>query len=188
MPGVEVIARNSVTITSSAQKFIWKEYGFILDIPANSLPDGLDQCQLDIMVSLAGIYKLPEHFNLFSAIYWVRTTPNKLIFKTRLTMQIQHCAKMTSSTEISFLRADCSQGFPYSFKPVTNPGSFADSSPYGALPIDHFCSFCVGAKNADGQYFASLYNNQVDPRQIDIFFVITKDTNPHIKVIATCSL
>ncbi len=170
-------------LTQSAQTFDWKKYGLKLHIPADSLGNGFQQCQLDIIVSIAGQYKLPENFSPFSAIFWVRTTPpHKNIFKKQLTMEMQHCAKITTSTNISFLRADCSRGYPYQFKAVKNPGSFSKSSSYGVLQIEHFSGFAIVSDNADELYFASLYNKQINIRKIEIYFVITKDTKAHFEV------
>ncbi len=50
--GVDVLARTTVIVTNSPQTFHWVGYGFKLTIPQGSLPDGVDQCRLDIKASV----------------------------------------------------------------------------------------------------------------------------------------
>ncbi len=70
--GVEVMGRTTFVITNSMDQFNWKEYGFGLTVPANSLPAGVDQCQLDIMASTVGKYQFPDNHQLVSGVFWVR--------------------------------------------------------------------------------------------------------------------
>ncbi len=123
-----------------------------------SLPAGVDQCQLDIMASVAGQYQFPENLQLVSGVFWIRPLP-LCRFQQQLTVEIQHCAKMTSSTKLSFVRACCSQKhLPYTFEVVSH-GSYSEHSSYGMLEINHFSGIAI--ETTDGvtkrRYIASLY-------------------------------
>ncbi|XP_064402405.1 uncharacterized protein LOC135348156 [Halichondria panicea] len=101
-PGVEVVARTCVIITNSPQTFHWVGYGFKLTILQGSLPAGVDQCQLEIKASVAGQYQFPDDLQLVSGVFWIHPLP-LCRFQQQLTVEIQHCAKITSSTKLSFL-------------------------------------------------------------------------------------
>ena len=113
-------------------------YGFNVHMPQSSLPPGLDQCVLQVWVSFTGQYRLPSGYDLVSPVFWVRANP-QCRFAPKLTIEIQHCAKITRSTKLSFVRADCSQeSLPYVFKRLEGRGSFSEQSSYGSLELDHF--------------------------------------------------
>ncbi len=136
--GVEVLAHTTITVTNSAQTFHWVGYGFKLTIPQGSLPAGVDQCRLDIVASVAGQYQFPGNLQLVSGVFWIRPLP-LCQFQKQLTVEIQHCAKITSSTKLSFVRACCSQKhLPYTFEVVDSHASFSEHSSYGVLEINHF--------------------------------------------------
>ena len=129
LPGVEVVGRTSVVVTNSGQSFYWSGCGFKLHSPPGFLPSGMDRCVLHIYASLQ--YQLPDNVVLVSAVFWVRCDP-PCRFKRILTVEIQHCAKMTSSTKLTFVRAVCSQeSLPYTFKKLEDRGSFSEQSSYG---------------------------------------------------------
>ncbi|XP_064386403.1 uncharacterized protein LOC135334925 isoform X3 [Halichondria panicea] len=180
LPGVEVMASTCVIITNSPQTFHWVGYGLRLTIPQGSLPPGVDQCQLDIKVSVAGHYQFPNNFQLVSGVFWVRPHPSGR-FQQQLTVEIQHCAKMSSSTKLSFMRAHCSQkSLPYTFKQLEERGSFTEYSLYGCLGVNHFSSLAIAAKDdADLQYIASLHYLKADPRTVEIYFTINMDDGTH---------
>ncbi len=62
------------------------------------------QRRLDIKASVAGQYQFPDNLLLVSGVFWLRPHPSGQ-FQQQLTVEIQHCAKMTSSTNLSFVRA-----------------------------------------------------------------------------------
>ena len=170
-------------VTNSGQFFYWSGYGFKLHSPPGSLPSGVNQCVLHIYASLAGQYKLPDNVVLVSAVFWVRCDP-PCRFKPKLTIELQHCAKMTSSTKLTFVRAVCSQeSLPYTFKKLEGRGSFSEQSSYGCLEVNGF-SGCgtVAEGQVDKSYIASLWYSKADPRNIDIHFSITWDEACHITV------
>ncbi len=186
LPGVDVIGRTTFIVTNAADTFNWTEYGFKLTVPPNSLPAGVDQCQLDIIASTAGDYQFPDDHHLVSGVFWVRpSAPGR--FRQQLTMEIQHCAKMTSSTKLSFVRARCSQErLPYRFRQVEGGDSFPENRWYGSLKVTHFSGLAVVGKGAKIDYTASFYYLTPDspPPTIEIYFTICKDTKVHNKVSA----
>ncbi len=141
LPGVEVIGRTTFTVTNAADTFDWTEYGFKLTVPSNSLPAGMDQCQLDILASTAGVYKFPDNHHLVSGVFWVRpSAPGP--FRQQLTMEIQHCAKITSFAKLSFVRASCTTTRPYIFKPLRSQYcSFSEQK--GFVFVNHFSAGAV---------------------------------------------
>ncbi len=151
------MASTSVVLTNSGTTFKWAGHGFRLTVPQDSLPAGVDQCQLDIVVSIAGQYQFPDNLQLVSGVFWVRPgAPGP--FRQQLTMEIQHCAQMTSSTKLSFVRAHRSQeSLPYRFRQVEGGGSFTEHSSYGSLEVTHFSGLAVTGEDVERWYTASLY-------------------------------
>ena len=170
-------------VTNSGQSFYWSGYGLKLHSPPGSLPTGVDQCVLHIYASLAGQYQLPDNVVLVSAVFWVRCDP-PCRFKQKLTLEIQHCAKMTSSTKLTFVRAVCSQeSLPYTFKKLEGRGSFSEQSSYGCLEVDRFSGHGAGAEGqVEMSYIASLWYLKADPCNVYIHFSITWDEECHITV------
>ena len=181
LPGVEVVGRTSVVVTNSGQSFYWSGYGFKLHSPPGSLPSGVDQCVLHIYASLAGQYQLPDNVVLVSAVFWVRCDP-PCRFKQKLTIELQHCAKMTSSTKLTFVRAVCSQeSLPYTFKKLEGRGSFSGQSSYGSLELDHFSGVGVAGEDVERLYTASLYYLNQSVRSTEIHLVVSWNLDAHIK-------
>ena len=173
----------SVRVTNSAQSFYWSGYGFKLYIPEGSLPSHVGRCVLHIFASLAGQYQFPVGLELVSAIFWVCADP-PCQFKKKLTLEIQHCAEMTSSTKLTFVRAVCTQeSLPYTFKKLEGCGSYSKLSSYGCLEVNQFSGFGVaGDEDVEKCYIASLWYSSKDPRSIDVHFTITWDEETHITV------
>ena len=165
-------------VTNSGLSFYWSGYGFKLHSPPGSLPSGVDQCVLHIYASLAGQYQLPDNVVLVSAVFWVRCDP-PCQFKQKLTIELQHCAKMTSSTKLTFVRAVCSQeSLPYTFKKLEH-GSFSEQSSYGLLELDHFSGLGVAGEDVERLYTASLYYLGSEAHSREIHFVVNWDTEAH---------
>ena len=140
-------------------------------------------CILYITVSLAGKYQLPDGQELVSAVFWVCPIPS-LRFKQPLKMEIQHCADKTDSTELTFVRAFCSQkSLPYMFEILKGRGSFSDQSSYATLDVYSFSGHAVAMRHSGKKrYIASFFNRKKDPWTTEIYFVITWDSEPHITV------
>jgi len=118
-----------------------------LHAPKGSLPEGLDQCDVKVKVSLSGQFDLPENSELVSAVYWVYS-PH--LFLEPLTVEIQHCTAITTPTQcaqLTFIRTKCTQKeLPYSFKELDS-GSFKPNTPYGSISITHFSGIGVAKKS-----------------------------------------
>ena len=170
-------------LTNSATTFDWAGYGFKLTVPPDSLPAGVDQCQLDIVASTAGQYQFPEKFQqLVSGVFWIcPSVPSE--FRLPLTIKIEHCAKMTSSTELSFVKAHRTQETPsYKFTEVEGCGLFQQNSSCGSLEVTHFCALAVtGTKNVERRYTACVYYLQRD--SVTVHVAISWDTLTHYQVI-----
>ena len=172
-----------MVITNSVQSFRWSGYGFKFHVPPGSLPLDVEKCVLHIYASLSGQYQLPDGLELVSAVIWVRPDPLSTRFQQQLTIEIQHCAKMTSSTKLTFVRAVCSQkSLPLTFKKLEGRGSFSEKSSYGCLEVNHFSGFGVAAESdVDKYYIASLYYLKPDLHSftISLYFTITWDIECH---------
>ncbi|XP_064391958.1 uncharacterized protein LOC135339662 isoform X4 [Halichondria panicea] len=172
-PGVEAVAHTHVIVTNSSQTFVWDGHGFKLHIPQDSLPAGVDQCRLDIMASVAGRYQFPDNLQLVSGVFWLRPHPPDP-FQKLLTVEIQHCAKMTGSTKLSFVKALCSQeSLPYTFKQLERRGLFADQTSYGSLELSRFSGLAVTGEDVERVYTASLYYLGSELHSREIHFVVS---------------
>ncbi len=179
LPGVEAVAHTQVIVTNSSQIFHWDGYGFELHISQDSLPSGVNQCQLDIVGSAVGQYQFPGNLQLVSGIFWIRSHP-PIRFKKLMTVRIQHCAaKTTSSTKLSFVRAHCSQAssLPYTFQQLKERGTFIDS--YGQLMLNQFSGLAVTGDDVERVYTASLYYLGSELHSREIHFVVNWDNDIH---------
>ncbi len=180
LPGVEAVTHTHVIVTNLSQTFLWDGYGFKLHIPQDSLPAGVDQCRLEIKASVAGNYQFPDNLQLVSGVFWVRShSPGP--FQQLLTVEIQHCAKMTSSTKLSFVRARCSQNsLPYTFKQLEGRGSsFTEHSSYGSLELNQFSGLAVTGEDVERKYTASLYYFGSELHSREIHFIVNWNDEIH---------
>ena len=187
IPGVEVTGRTTFLLTNEEGIFDWTEYGFRLTVPPDSLPVGVDQCQLDIIASTAGLYQLPENHYLVSGVFWIRPSI-PCLFKQQLSMSIEHCATITSSTKLSFVRTQCSQETrPFVFKPIEiEYCSFSKQE--GFVNVNHFSGYGVTGQGADlcssRKYGAVLYYYPWDRVSFstNIHLVVLWNTKVHCQV------
>ena len=133
-----MIAKETFTITQEAVKLNYEGYGFKLCVPKNSLPAEVSETQLNVQVSLSGLFQMPSNCELASAVYWV-SSPHK--FMKPITVEIQHCAALSSSeqcSQLTFVHTKCTQKeLPYIFKEKVG-GVFTPNSSYGSLSLSHF--------------------------------------------------
>ena len=133
-----MIAQETFTITQEAVKLNFEGYGFKLCVPENSLPAEVSEAQLSVQVSLSGSFQMPSNCELASAVYWV-SSPHKFI--KPMTVEIQHCAALSSSeqcSQLTFVHTKCTQKeLPYIFKEKVG-GVFTPNSSYGSLSLSHF--------------------------------------------------
>ncbi len=151
-------------------------------MPQDSLPVGIDDCQLDIVASRAGLYQFPDNFQLVSGVFWIRCgVPDQ--FRQQLTIKIEHCSKISSSTNLSFVRAHCSQEIlPYKFKAVKGHGSFSPDSSYGSLEVTHFSSYAVVGEDVERCYTARAYCLEKSFSVMTFHVAISWNVKTHYKV------
>ena len=120
-----------------------------------------------------------KNSHLVSAVFWIRCEDVRE-FARPITVEIQHCAK---SSELSFVRAVCSQKqLPYTFKQLLG-GTFTSHSSYGVIELNHFSGVGVTQEgSAERQYYSKLFylSNYLGGHRID--FAITWNTEAHINV------
>ena len=187
--GVEDLQCGETSVVVYASKpFQWEHLGLKLYIEEGSLPPGIDQCTINIKVSLAGQYEFPEKCYLVSAILWLRcetiVPSSEFRFTKPVKVEIQHCAKLKNASKLSFVRAVCNQkDLPYVFKHVPK-GSFSTHSAYGVIELYSFSGVAIVQKGSDDkEYCYSLYYlNQQGSIDSDIHFVVTLNTKVHLTV------
>ena len=144
--GVDIVAQTMFTLTQGSQNFQFKGYGFKLHVPEGSLPAGVSETQLNVQVSLSGQFQMPPDCELLSAVYWVYS-PHK--FTKPLTVEIQHCAVLSSDQQcakLTFVSTKCTQKeLPYLFK-LRDGGVFSYHSLYGTLSLSHFSGHGVAKR------------------------------------------
>ena len=138
-------------------------------------------------VGLSGQFALPENTSLVSAVYWIDSEP-QCKFPKELTMEIQHCVKLTLASNLSFVHARCSQKhLPYIFE-AKEGGTFSNENAYGCVQLTHFSLWGIISQKilkvlvSKVLYRARVYYLRKGVNQIDIHFVITKDLEAHTKV------
>ena len=184
--GVEVVSEEELVVRNKAMKFHWKDHGFKLHVPENALPEGLPEMSINIKASLAGQFKLPEGYELVSAVYWV-ATPRR--FTKPVTIEVQHCANFSKPNQLHFVRTSCAQkSLPYKFEFVDG-GLFIPSNKYGVLSTTHFSGSGIAKEVTSGehscQYCAQVYFTvQHLPDYWYCHFVITKDLEMCLAVSA----
>ena len=101
---------------------------------------------------------MPPDCELLSAVYWVYS-PHK--FTKPLTVEIQHCAVLSSDqkcSELSFISTKCTQKeLPYVFK-VRDGGVFSLHSSYGSLSLTQFSGFGI-VRNLLRSHRVQLYQS-----------------------------
>ena len=188
---MDVIGETNIFITDQAQTFHWEGYGLKLHIPKGALPAGLKECKIFIKVGLSGQFTLPQNTSLVSAVYCLDTEP-KCKFSQPLYLEIQHCAKSSQTSKLSFAR--CSQNSPpYTFE-ILEGGEFSSSSFYGRIQLHSFSLItqllrALGLARIRGEepvkYHARLYYMMRGEDRREIHFLITEDLDAHATV--SCS-
>ena len=176
--GVEVVGEKELVVTNEGMNFQWKDHGFKLHVPENALPEDIPEYSVNIKVSLAGQFELPEGYELVSAVYWVKTQGK---FTKPITVEVQHCANFSNPNQLQIVCTSCAKkSLPYKFK-VIDGGTFTLCNKYGALSTTHFCGIGVAKKvepkEHSCQYCAQVYFTVKDPKEYLYYchFVITKD-------------
>ena len=175
---VEVVGEKELLVTNEGLNFQWKDHGFKLHVPKNALPEGIPEYSVNIRVSLAGQFELPEGYELVSAVYWVATQGK---FTKQITIEVQHCANFRDPNQLCFVSTSRAQKpLPYKFK-VIGGGTFTLGNKYGALSTTHFCGKAVVKKvnpnEHSCQYCAQVYFTVKNLKDYWYYchFAVTKD-------------
>ena len=146
MRGTEVIAQETFTLTQEAIDLSFEGYGLKVHVPEGSLPAEVSKTQLNVQVSLSGQFQLPSNCKLLSAVYWIFS---HCTFTKPITVEIQHCAVLSSDkqcSQLTFVHTKCTQKeLPYMFK-EQQKGVFSPYSSYGSLKLYHFSGFGIVRK------------------------------------------
>ena len=180
--GVEVCGETTVVVTNGPQSFSWEGYGLKLHIPQGCLPAGVEQCTINIKVSLAGQYEFPENTHPVSAVFWLRCEP-RCKFVVPVSVEIQHCARPENISKLSFVKAVCSQeSLPYTFRRQRG-GRFTSSSSYGVLELESFSGAGVTQEGSeDREYIARLFYLSQALRHYNIHLVVTWNIEAYLAV------
>ena len=167
-------------VTNDQLSFYWEGYGLRLNIPEGSLPEGVEQCTIKILASLAGQYEFPEESHLVSGVFWLRCEPMVKFIKL-LSLEIQHCTKAEGVSKLSFVRAVCTQEkLPYTFKQLNQV--ISSRSSYGLTRLQHFSGLAITQEGSQNRgYVAKLFyrNRSISINYYDIHFVVTWDIDLH---------
>ena len=171
-----------MVVTNGPQSFSWEGYGLKLHIPQGCLPAGVEQCTINIKVSLAGQYEFPENTHPVSAVFWLRCEP-RCKFVVPVSVEIQHCARPENISKLSFVKAVCSQeSLPYTFRRQRS-GRFTSSSSYGVLELESFSGAGVTQEGSeDREYIARLFYQCQTIRNYEIHLVVTWNIDAYLTV------
>ena len=181
--GTEIMGEADFRVLTQGGTFQWKGYGLRLHVLKDSFPAGMEECRINIKVSISGQFQLPEDSELLSPVFWI-LAPCK--FTRPLTLEIQHCALREDEAALSnlnFVSCKCSQkGLPYRLRKVEG-GVFTTHSSYGSIQLSHFSGLGVtGRKGIPQSYCAHLYYTMKEMYDWRFYFVITQDLDAKIMV------
>lgn len=181
--GVEFCGEIPKIVTNTAETFPWKGFGITFHIQQNRLPPDTKQITINTGASIAGQYQFPENYYLVSAVYWFRCEP-QCDFETKITLEIEHCAKLQNNSRLSFARALCSQKPPYTFECVKG-GQF---SSHDSLSIilkfnrDCFGVAVIQEGSKEKYYYARLFYVGLNALHHEVHLAVTLNTAAHITV------
>ena len=163
-------------VLTQESSFKWSGYGLRLHFPNTCLSAGIVQCKVNVRVSFAGQFQLPEGSALLSPVFWIMA-PYK--FSKPVTLEIQHCAireDEAALSSLSFISAKCSQkDLPYRFRKVDG-GVFTMQCSYGSIQLSHFSGFAItGRRSTPRSYCAHVYHTMMHMYDWRLYFVITQD-------------
>ena len=134
IPFLGEIAQIFIEVTNEKQNFTWEGYGLRLFIPENSLPTGVEKCDLHLAVHSSCPYGIPPDHKLVSAVYSINSKP-EVEFDRELTLEVQHCA---NSDELYFAHA---ADYSKSVNVLMN-GNFSESHS-GSIQLKKFCWYMI---------------------------------------------
>ena len=190
LPEVDFIDSISAKIygKKELQVFNWKEHGFKLHIPGESLTEG-DECEVIVASYLSGSFILPPNTTLMSAVFHIQTSKD---FCAPVFLELEHCCIMPAEGNACGLvlaSADTStQRPPYTFSFVSG-GSFLPTSKSGFISVSSFSYWIILYDRlfGDGQppkYACRgfVFSYQEGSMAWKVILVIIKDLQAHIEV------
>ena len=174
--GVEVVGETDFVVSTEESSFEWVGYGLRISIPEDSLPTGMEQCRINIKMSLSGPFELPEDSDLLSPVFWISALCK---FKNPVTLEVQHCASRDEAyfADLNFISTKCSQKeLPYIFKQLDG-GRFPADSSFGTIQLMHFSGVGVtGRKRTPRAYCAQIYYTiKEEASDWRVYFIIIED-------------
>ena len=169
-----------MVVTNGPQSFSWEGYGLKLHIPQGCLPAGVEQCTINIKVSLAGQYEFPENTHPVSAVFWLRCEPT-CKFTEALTLELDHCARLENIglLKLQFVRAFCSQKhLPYVFGKLG--GTFNNSR--GAIELNSFSGVAITQEGSEEREYCAMLFYLVVRYELFIHFIVTWNIKTHLTV------
>ena len=171
-----MIEETDFVVSTRGGSFEWKGYGVRLSISEDSLPTGIEECEINIKASLSGPFELPEDLELLSPVFWISALCK---FQKLVTLQIQHCASRDEASfpNLNFISTKRSQKtLTYTFKQLDG-GRFSAHSSYGGIQLSHFCGVAIaGKKGISRAYCAQIYYTiKKEPFDWRFYLFITKD-------------
>ena len=186
LTGVEVIGETNFLVQGrAAQTFEWERYGLRIHVPEGALPPDVNQCLVNIKVSLTGEFEFPDNSELVSAVYWI-SVPLKSC--QPITLEMQHCVSIETASQCSDLSFAVAKGTgkdpPHQFRHLEG-GVFLPSSSYGSISVQHFCGISIVQSNqslARRLCYSKLFYNNEGLNNWKVDFVVTKNTSACITV------
>ena len=175
-----------VLVTNEEQYIVWDGYGLRLHIPHNSLPDDLNQCNLQVQVAQAGKFELPEDGVLVSAVYSFTPDLGDKELRHSVTLEMQHCANTSALKDLRVVRSII--GMPCKFEIIPG-GDFTRSDGYGVINLHSFSRYSIlkrirsfFSSSNDLDYCAKIYYTNILRHQFDFEFIIIRDLDTLAKV------
>ena len=151
--------------------FDWSNHGFKLHLPENALPSSIiSECR--VKVGLVGNFQLPWNTRLVSGVYWV-DHPHRLAKDA--TIEIQHCASIMDSSQVSNVHFVTANILELPFKFRIAKGQFAPNSSYGSIQFKESCIGVVAEPSVPNNFIAQVFFERMDtPNTWTVHFVIVK--------------
>ena len=163
----------------------WERYGLRIHVPEGALPPDVNQCLVNIKVSLTGEFEFPDNSELVSAVYWI-SVPLKSC--QPITLEMQHCVSIETASQCSDLSFAVTKGTkkdpPHQFRRLEG-GVFLPSSSYGSISVQHFCGIATVVRKqslARRLCYSKLFYNNKGLNNWKVDFMVTKNTSACITV------
>ena len=187
------------TATSTGREFVCLDHDITIKIPPGAIYSGV-HVNIEVGVLLHGPFVFPEGFKPISPILWVCASP-KIKFQKPVEIIMPHVLSNLNEKEcrfhgVTFLKAHHSDHISqqkgdkkrFQFKSITSKAKFSSSQ--GSLNTNHFCFYCIAAKESQEFYQRASYCiTRIEPKpwpssypETTIFFCVSYFLSTCIKV------